>query len=60
MWIVRFILLAVLSLSISAFGYFLKRREDSEAMLENRTVNLLGVIAYNLACYFALRKNKHE
>ncbi|MBN1874297.1 MAG: isoprenylcysteine carboxylmethyltransferase family protein [Anaerolineae bacterium] len=51
MWIVRFILLAVLGFSISAFAYFLKRREDSESLLENRTVNLLGVIAYNLACY---------
>lgn len=51
MWIVRFILLAVLGLSISAFAYFLKRREDSGALLENRALNLLGVIAYNLACY---------
>jgi len=51
MWTVRFILLAVLGLSISAFAYFLKRREDNEALLENRAVNLLGVIAYNLACY---------
>ncbi len=51
MWIVRCILLAVLVLSISAFAYFLRRREDSEALLENRAINLLGVIAYNLACY---------
>ncbi|MBN2004033.1 MAG: hypothetical protein JXA21_11820 [Anaerolineae bacterium] len=51
MWIVRFVLLAVLGLSIGAFAYFLKRREDSAALLENRALNLLGVIAYNLACY---------
>ena len=51
MWTIRFILLAALGLSISAFAYFLKRREDSEALLENRAINLVGVIAYNLACY---------
>jgi len=51
MWIVRCILLAVLVLSISAFAYFLRRRQDSEALLENRALNLVGVIAYNLACY---------
>ena len=51
MWIVRCILLAVLGLSVSAFGFFLKRREDSGALLENRALNLVGVIAYNLACY---------
>ncbi len=51
MWIVRCILLAVLVLSVGAFAYFLKRRENNEALLENRAVNLLGVIAYNLACY---------
>ncbi len=51
MWIIRFILLAVFVPSIGAFAYFLKRRQDSGALLENRAVNLFGVILYNLACY---------
>lgn len=51
MWIVRFILLALLGLMLGAFAYFMRRRQESEAVLENRLINLLGVIAYNLACY---------
>ena len=51
MWGVRFLLMAVLALSIGTFACFLKRREDSRAVLENRAVNLLSVIVFNLACY---------
>jgi protein-S-isoprenylcysteine O-methyltransferase Ste14 len=51
MWTVRLILLAVLVLSVSAFAYFMRRRQESEALLENRPINLIGVILYNLACY---------
>ncbi len=53
MWLVRGILLALLIVSVSVFAVFLRRRSESkyEAVLENRPVNLLGVIAYNLACY---------
>ena len=51
MWTIRLILLAALVLSIGAFAYFMRRRQESEAMLENRPINLIGVILYNLACY---------
>ncbi len=51
MWIVRIILFVVLFSGVAAFGYFLARRKKSEGLLENRPINLLGVIAYNLACY---------
>ncbi len=53
MWIVRLILLALLTASVAVFGVFLRRRAraDFGRLLENRPVNLLGVIAYNLACY---------
>ncbi len=51
MWTVRFILLALLVLPLGAFAYFMRRRQESEAVLENRPINLLGVIFYNLACY---------
>jgi protein-S-isoprenylcysteine O-methyltransferase Ste14 len=53
MWIVRCILLGLLVISVSFFAVFLRRRSDPKygAVLENRPVNLLGVIAYNLACY---------
>lgn len=51
MWIVRLVLLAVLVLQVGAFAFFLARRRESGALLENRAVNLLSVILYNLACY---------
>lgn len=51
MWVVRLILLALLAILIGLFAYFLARRRESEALLENRPLNLLGVIIYNLACY---------
>jgi protein-S-isoprenylcysteine O-methyltransferase Ste14 len=51
MWTVRLVLLVVLALSLGAFAYFMRRRQESEAVLENRPINLLGVIFYNLACY---------
>lgn len=51
MWTIRLVLLAVLVLSIGAFAYFMRRRQESEALLENRPINLIGVILYNLACY---------
>ena len=51
MWIVRIILLAMLFGGVAAFGYVLARRKKSEGVLENRPINLLGVIVYNLACY---------
>jgi protein-S-isoprenylcysteine O-methyltransferase Ste14 len=53
MWIVRVILLGLLIASVAVFGVFLRRRAEAGfgRVLENRPVNLLGVIAYNLACY---------
>jgi protein-S-isoprenylcysteine O-methyltransferase Ste14 len=53
MWFVRGILLVLLIVSVSVFAIFLRRRSESKygAVLESRPVNLLGVIAYNLACY---------
>jgi protein-S-isoprenylcysteine O-methyltransferase Ste14 len=51
MWVVRIILSVMLFGGIAAFSYFLARRRKSEGVLENRPINLLGVIVYNLACY---------
>jgi protein-S-isoprenylcysteine O-methyltransferase Ste14 len=51
MWTVRVILMAVLVIQIAAFTFFMKRRQQNGAVLENRAVNLLSVIIYNLACY---------
>jgi protein-S-isoprenylcysteine O-methyltransferase Ste14 len=51
MWVVRIILLVMLFGGVAGFGYFLARRRKSEAVLENRPINLVGVIVYNLACY---------
>jgi protein-S-isoprenylcysteine O-methyltransferase Ste14 len=51
MWIVRLILLAFFAVLIGQFAFFLGRRKESKALLENRPLNLIGVIAYNLACY---------
>jgi protein-S-isoprenylcysteine O-methyltransferase Ste14 len=36
---------------VAAFGNILKRRRENDRLLENRPVNLLGVIIYSLACY---------
>jgi protein-S-isoprenylcysteine O-methyltransferase Ste14 len=51
MWIVRLILLAIMIAMVAAFGSILKRRRENDRFLENRPVNILGVIVYNLACY---------
>jgi protein-S-isoprenylcysteine O-methyltransferase Ste14 len=51
MWVVRIILSVMLFSGVAAFSYFLARRRKSEGVLENRPINLLGVIVYNLACY---------
>jgi protein-S-isoprenylcysteine O-methyltransferase Ste14 len=51
MWIVRIIIAVVMFAMVAAFGTVLKRRTENDRLLENRPVNLLGVIIYNLACY---------
>lgn len=51
MWIVRIVLAVITFSLILAFGNVLKRRRENDRLLENRPVNLLGVIIYNLACY---------
>jgi protein-S-isoprenylcysteine O-methyltransferase Ste14 len=51
MWIVRIILAAIMFTMVVAFGNILKRRRENDRLLENRPVNLLGVMVYNLACY---------
>jgi protein-S-isoprenylcysteine O-methyltransferase Ste14 len=51
MWIIRIILAVIMFTMVLAFGNILKRRKEHEGLLENRPINLLGVIIYNLACY---------
>jgi protein-S-isoprenylcysteine O-methyltransferase Ste14 len=51
MWIVRIILAVIMFIMVVAFGNILKRRRENDRLLENRPINLLGVIIYNLACY---------
>lgn len=53
MWIIRLVLLVLLIASVGVFGVFLRRRTRAGfgQLLENRPINLFGVIAYNLACY---------
>jgi protein-S-isoprenylcysteine O-methyltransferase Ste14 len=51
MWITRFSLLAVLAALVGFFSYLMRDRKRYERILENRTVNLLLVTAYNLLCY---------
>jgi protein-S-isoprenylcysteine O-methyltransferase Ste14 len=51
MWFVRIFLLVILCGGIAAFSSFLAHRKEREGILENRPLNLLGVIAYNIACY---------
>ncbi len=51
MWIVRIFLAVIMFTMVAAFGNILKRRGENDRLLENRPINLLGVIFYNLACY---------
>jgi protein-S-isoprenylcysteine O-methyltransferase Ste14 len=51
MWIARIILAVIMFVMIGVFGNFLKRRRENDGLLENRPINLVGVILYNLACY---------
>ena len=51
MWFVRIFLMAILFGGVAAFSSALAHRKEREGLLENRPLNLLGVIAYNLACY---------
>jgi len=51
MWIVRIILAVIMFTMVVAFGNILKRRREDDRLLENRPINLLGVIIYNLAFY---------
>jgi protein-S-isoprenylcysteine O-methyltransferase Ste14 len=51
MWIVRITLSVIMFIMVMAFGNVLKRRKENDRLLENRPVNLLGVIIYNLAFY---------
>jgi len=51
MWLIRIFLLTILCGGVAAFSFVLARRKESERLIENRPINLLGVIAYNLACY---------
>jgi protein-S-isoprenylcysteine O-methyltransferase Ste14 len=51
MWIVRIVLAVIMFTMVVAFGNILKRRKENDRLLENRPINLLGVIIYNLACY---------
>jgi protein-S-isoprenylcysteine O-methyltransferase Ste14 len=51
MWIIRILLAVIMFVMIGVFGKFLKRRRENDRLLENRPINLVGVILYNLACY---------
>ena len=51
MWIIRFALLGLMIVLVSASGYFLSRRQKYQELLENRILNLALVIVYNLLCY---------
>ncbi len=51
MWIIRFALLGLLIAFLGVFGYFLSHRQKYQGLLENRAVNLVLVIVYNLSCF---------
>jgi protein-S-isoprenylcysteine O-methyltransferase Ste14 len=51
MWYVRFFLLVILCGGVAAFSSALAHRKERAGLLENRPLNLFGVILYNLACY---------
>ncbi|MHA1300391.1 MAG: methyltransferase family protein [Candidatus Helarchaeota archaeon] len=51
LWIIRIIFIVILYLEILIGGYFLIRREKYDNLLNNRIVNILLVIMYNIFCY---------
>lgn len=51
MWIIRLVLVGLLAVYVSVSGYLLKHRSKYERLLENRAVNVVIVVAYNLLCY---------
>jgi protein-S-isoprenylcysteine O-methyltransferase Ste14 len=51
MWIVRLVLLGLLTVLVGTSGYSLKYRERYGRLLENGVVNLILVALYNILCY---------
>ncbi len=51
MWIIRFILLAVLVARNCVGSYWYRHRSRYEGLLENRTYNITAVIVWNFFCY---------
>lgn len=54
MWVIRILIVIILFATIVIWGYFLKNRDLYRNMLENRIVNVIMVIFYNVLCYSAV------
>jgi protein-S-isoprenylcysteine O-methyltransferase Ste14 len=54
MWIIRFVLLGLLTVYVSLSSYLLKHRDRYARLLENGPVNLVLVLLYNLLCYLVV------